>query len=119
MILFALLFSDFIYNLWIGEKVAIPWGISFQFAIYAILMTWTSIFTQFMNGIGIIKLQLIIALIQCIIVIPLSIFLAKDLGIGSAGVVLSINLNMLLPAVLLYVQANKIMNKRAHGVWIS
>ena len=115
----ALIFSNFIYDFWIGGKVDISWGLSVQFAIYAILMSWTGIFSQLLNGIGIIKLQLIIALIQCVNVIPLGIFLAKNLGFGSTGVVLSINLNLLLAAVFLYVQSNKIINGKAKGVWIS
>lgn len=109
--------SPYIIRIWIGTKVFISYSLSLQLALFAIITTWTNLFVYFINGIGKIKVQLFIALFQCILNIPLAIFFAKGLGMNIVGIILATNLNMLVPAILIPIQYKKIMSKTAKGFW--
>ena len=110
-----ILFSDFIYRMWVGEDVKIPISISAVIAAYVILNAWCSIFSLFLNGVGKVKLQVYNALIGSIINIPLAIFLGKHLGV--TGVVLSTCLLALTSAIWSPIQYHKIVNNKAFGIW--
>ena len=76
------------YKIWVGEKVFVPFILSAFTALFVVVYVWYSIFVYFINGTGKIKLQLITSVIVAVLNIPLSIFLARNLGMGAAGVIL-------------------------------
>lgn len=107
--------ADFVYELWVGEDIIVPFSISVSLAIYVIIYGWTNIYTTFLNGAGKIKLQLYVSIIGMVLNIPLAIILSKWFGIS--GVILSsvvlLGINMILEPY----QTNKILNKTATGIW--
>lgn len=117
VIIIILLFSPLIFKIWIGNSVQIPFSLSLSFAVYVILLSWTSIYAQFLNGTGKIKIQLYISVIQMITNIPLAIFLAKFLNLGTVGIIMATNINLMLSAIILPLQTNKITNQQANGIW--
>ena len=119
IIIIALLISSpFIFEIWIGDEVKVPFILSATFALYAALLSWTGMFSKFLNGVGKVKIQLYITIFQCLTNIPLAIFLAKYLGLGLSGVVLATNLNLLIAAIILPLQVFKIANQKAKGIWL-
>lgn len=84
-----LVFSDYAYKLWLGTDLKIDFEISFFMMLYAIVLTFSSIFIMFINGIGDIKLQMIVNIIGMILFIPLSYFLAKVINLGIVGIIIS------------------------------
>ena len=116
-IILVWLISPFIFRIWLGDKILIPTDLSFQFALFVILMSWTTIFSMFLAGISKITISLYGAIFQCIVNIPLAIFLAKYMDLNITGVIMATNLNMFLGVVLLTWQTNKILNNRAYGIW--
>ena len=86
-------------------------------AIFVALMTFEMVFVSFINGVGKIKLQLYTIILMMIINIPLSILLAKNMGLGVSGVILATSISLLFTAVLRPVQYFKIINNRAVGIW--
>jgi len=112
-----LVMSPLIFKYWIGESVKIPFALSASFALYASLLSWTGMFAQFLNGVGKIKIQLYIAIFQCITNIPLAILLAKSFNLGVTGVILATNINLLISAIILPVQVRKISYQKASGLW--
>ena len=117
LVMLVVLISPFLYRVWIGKEINIPMGMSFQFAIFTLLSTWCNLFVFYINGVGKIRLQLYSATFQCFANIPLAIFLAKFLHLGPTGVILSINLNMMIPAILMPLQYKKLINNTAKGIW--
>ncbi len=107
--------SSFVYRIWVGKEIVVPISLSAVIAIYVILNAWNGIFSNFLNGVGKIKLQLYIALFGSLVNIPLAIFLGKELGIY--GVILSTTLISLLASVISPIQYNKIINNKAQGIW--
>ena len=57
-----------------------------MFAVYTIAGTFGSIFVNVSNGMGIIKLQMIMCIVEAVLNIPLSVFLASNCGLGIMGV---------------------------------
>lgn len=111
------LLSGMFYHFWIGDKIEIPLLLSISMAFWMLISTWTSIFGNFLSGVGIIRLSLYHSLIMIVVNIPLCIFLAKYLNLGSVGVILGTCLCM-LPQVFLHpIQYKKIITKTAKGIW--
>jgi O-antigen/teichoic acid export membrane protein len=117
-VLILWLTSPLIYTVWIGEEVIIPLGLSFQFALYTIILSWTTIFMHYINGVGRIKLQLFIVAFQCIISVPLAILFAKYFNFGTTGVILAININLFVPAIFIPIQYKKLITNKAQGIWL-
>lgn len=110
-----LLLSDRIYVFWVGRSVIIPFHMSLLVCMWIIINAWNGIYGHLLNGLGKIKLQLILGLSAAIANIPLAIFLGKSIGIS--GVLLA-NIIVLLPSIILYpIQANKLLSKSASGIW--
>lgn len=115
LVFIMLLFSDKVYILWVGESIKVPFALSFVLAIYVIINAWCGIFSQFLNGVGKIKIQLYCGFVGAIINIPLAFFLGRHLGIY--GVVLSTIILVTPTAILLFIQSKKILSNNATKIW--
>jgi O-antigen/teichoic acid export membrane protein len=113
--LIMLVFSNLIYRLWVGKEIKVPVSLSIVMALYVILNSWCNIFSQFLNGVGKVKLQIFSGIFSALLNVPLSIFLGKHLGIY--GVVLSTTILAMTSAVWSPIQYNKIINHKAKGIW--
>jgi O-antigen/teichoic acid export membrane protein len=109
------IFSNFIYKIWVGKEIEVPISISAVMAAYIIINGWCGIFSQFLNGVGKIKLQLFSGIFGALINIPLAIILGKHLGIY--GVILSTCLLAVVSAIWSPIQYIKIINNKAKGIW--
>lgn len=83
--------SGFAYRLWVGEASAqqIDFKLSFFMMLYAILITFGSVFMMFLNGIGQIKLQMTVNIIGMCLFFPLSYFLSTTLDLGIIGIIMA------------------------------
>lgn len=113
--LIMLALSNVVYRMWVGKQIVISFAVSVTIASYVIINAWNAIHSQFLNGVGKIKLQLYFALGGSLINIPLAIFLGKNLGIY--GVVLSTTIISIVIAIFSPIQYQKIVNNTATGIW--
>jgi O-antigen/teichoic acid export membrane protein len=109
--------ADRVYELWIGHSVHVPFSLSVVMGLYVLIVAWSSIFSYFVNGTGKIRLQLLVAIPTSVAMVPLAVYLAGSVGLGTTGVVLAICIVLLPGTVLWPVQTRKLLNKRATGVW--
>lgn len=109
--------SDWFYLLWVGEKVKVPIYLSMAMALFIALKTFNMIYVNFINGVGKIRLQIIISMISIVINIPLSILLAYSFGLGLSGVILATCCSLLYSVIVFPIQYYKIINNKAHGIW--
>jgi O-antigen/teichoic acid export membrane protein len=110
-----LVFSKNIYRVWIGDSVSISYSMSALVGIWILINIWNSIFSQFLNGVGRLKLQLYLGIFAAVLNIPLSIFLGKNIGI--LGVILASIIVGVAGALLYPLQYKKIIEKTAKGIW--
>ncbi|MBS1636800.1 MAG: oligosaccharide flippase family protein [Bacteroidetes bacterium] len=116
-VVIMLVLANFAYHIWIGDQVEIPFLLSCSMAVWVMMSAWTSIFGNFLSGVGKIRLSLYHSIVIIVINIPLSVFLAKYLNLGSAGVMIGTCL-CVLPQVFLHpIQYSKIVHNTASGIW--
>ena len=110
-----LLTSPFIYKLWVGDSVKVPFALSVAMCIYGIVYIWQTIHVFLLNGIGKIKLQLYLVIFTGLINIPLAIFLGKKIGL--VGISLTSILLFIFMGIFFSIQTQKILNKTAVNIW--
>jgi len=113
--LIMLVFSNFIYKIWVGKDIKVPFSVSIVMSAYVIINAWNAIFSHFLNGVGKIKLQLYSATIAALANIPLGIFLGKQLGIY--GVILATTILASVSSIWSPIQYFKLINNKAKGIW--
>ena len=113
--LIMLVFSGFVYRMWVGKEIIVPVSVSIVMFAYVVLNAWCGIYSHFLNGVGKIKLQLYSGIFGAVINIPLAIYLGKQLGIY--GVLLSTTILAVISAIWSPIQYNKLINNKAEGIW--
>lgn len=106
-----LLCSDYMYYLWVGDKVKIDFNISLFIMVYVILICFGDVYIRFLNGIGDVKMQMIVNIIGMIVFIPLSYLLAVVLDLGVVGIILSTIICSLYGPVIAPLQVKRFFNK--------
>ena len=109
--------ANWVYDIWIGSQVEIPFLLTILMGLFAIVSNWNNIFAYFLNGVGKIRISLYYSIFIGIINIPLSIILAKNFGIGISGVIAATLLCMIIGSVWAPIQYYKIINKKDFGIW--
>lgn len=109
--------SPVIFKIWVGEEVIISSTLSLQFAFFVIINTCLTIFITYLSGISKTSIMFYVSILQCLLYIPLSIFLAKILNLGTVGIIVSLNINLLVALLLLSIQSVKTLNNNARGIW--
>ena len=115
--LFMVLTSKFFYGIWLGHEIEVPLSLTLSWGLNSSLLFYASLYTNFLNGIGKIRISLYISIFTITLNIPLSILFAKYCGLGLSGVVLATNISTLLVAVSLSIQYRKIITDKARGIW--
>lgn len=110
-----LLVSKQLYRLWIGDKVNINYSLTFLMQFYFVVSMRGGIYCMVLNGIGKIRMQFVLNFAECLIHIPLAIFLGKHFGIN--GVVISMCLVVSLNAIWMPKQCKAILAGTAKGIW--
>ena len=114
-IAFLVLISPIVIKIWIGDKVSVPISITIMIGVYMSVLSISNMSATILNGLGIIKLQLLQAVGQGILFISMVLFLAEKYGI--VGVLISLIITIVFSASILTIQVNKVLNKKAYGIW--
>jgi len=118
LILFLMyIFADKVYKIWVGDEISIPHSITLANAIYILLLSWLTIFVQFINGTGKIYLQLVHSIFVALINIPLAISLANTMNLGISGIIYANCICFLIGGIWVPIQYYKLVNKVEKGIW--
>jgi len=115
--LLLLIFSPFIYKIWVGKSIQIPFILSALLFIYFALFTFGGVFNMFINGVSKIKLQLYSAVVGASIFLPLAFILIKYTKLGISGLVISMIISNSYGPILTPIQYRKIISKTDKGIW--
>ncbi|MDC0635678.1 oligosaccharide flippase family protein, partial [Flavobacteriaceae bacterium] len=86
IIVIMLLLANSLIPIWLGKEIHLSWTLLIGMAIFSIISIWNNIFSFFLNGISKTKTQVITSIVGLLLNIPLSIYLA--LNIGTGGVII-------------------------------
>jgi len=103
------LFSQKIVKVWIGDNISFPPYLIEFMALYTIISCWNNIYAYFLNGISKVTIQMYLAIIGALINIPISIYFAKELNMGSSGVILGTSISLILFSIIGPVQTYYIL----------
>lgn len=101
--LFLYFFGKYIIALWIGKDVEIAPGLLMGMFVFTVLRVWCDLYAYLLNGLGVIKFQMWLAVVQAIVNVPLSIYFAGIYGVS--GVVFATSAALLLSALGLPISA--------------
>ncbi len=87
-VLLLVIFARDIINIWIGPHIEFTNLLVVFMGIYTVITVWGNIYSSFLNGVSHLKLSLTISIFAALVNIPLSIYFAKTLQLGSAGIIL-------------------------------
>ena len=117
VILIMLLTSNVVYEIWVGELVEVPFALSASMSVYIIVTVFYAPFNYFINGVGKVRLHMYSFLLGALINIPLSIFLVRQMDLGSKGVIIATTICILPNIVLFPLQYKRVITNQAFGLW--
>lgn len=103
---------EWITNMWIrNTDILIPQYLSIFMGLYVILSCWNNIWSYFLNGIGNINIQIYSSIISVLIMLPLSWYLMKEIGVS--GMICAICIGLFLAGIPQMIQViNYLYNER-------
>lgn len=107
--------SKFIYKIWVGSAINIPTNLSIAIAVYIFILVSSLGYSSFLNGLGKLRVQMLNILFCSLVFLPLTYYLISIIGIY--GIIISLTIVNLSGLILNIVQFNKIINKKASGIW--
>lgn len=110
LILMAL-FRDISF-LWLGRNLEYRSGLIFFGGIYCILNIWTNTHGSIANGLGILREQIAMSIIQAVINIPLSLLFAIIFQLGVTGILIGTDISLLVSCIWLPVIIKKRISDR-------
>jgi O-antigen/teichoic acid export membrane protein len=96
----VLLFHDWLIVHWARGSVQVPLLLAVGYALWSVFDVCGNAFAMFLNGVGVLRPQLIVVGLFCALAIPLKIVLVQRVGVS--GVVLATLITYLLTVVLPY-----------------
>ena len=111
-----LILSDYIYAIWVGTDIHIDFKMSAMMAVYIFILIYSMRYSYFINGIGKLKLQLIISSAAAILFIPIVYIVVQWTNdiICFMAVMSLINIPGLIAN---RIQFSKLITGKAKGVW--
>jgi len=107
--------SPIVYKIWLGDKISIPITMSIVVSIYMIVNMWDSLQINIINGIGKLRVQVIVTTLGLVLHLPLSYLLGQF--IGCYGVLCSMILIVSMYSLVMTIQAKLLLNRKAFGIW--
>lgn len=107
--------SSYVYKIWVGDEVFIPFSMSLLMGIYIFIILYSVTYSSILNGLGKLYLQMMNIIIVAIVFYPLCYFLSGFVGVN--GIIVGMCIVNLTGAVLNTIQINRILDNTATGVW--
>ena len=110
-----LLVSSRFYEFWIGESVTIPFTLSVAMLVFVATRVLADIYMYAINGIGAIRIQLVVYLVFAALSWPCLVWSCRLAGVY--GVLVFPSVVYAIQAVIGRIQLNKLISGKAAGIW--
>lgn len=111
-----LLIAPWFYQIWVGDTVTVESVLSIGMSLFIIAESIGTVYMQLINGIGTIRLQLIVYVVFALISWPLMLYSCRAFGL--IGILVAPTLVYITQAILGKIQIEKLLNEKASGIWI-
>ena len=116
VIIIMVVCSNWVYLLWIGKSVTIPFIMSALMGLYTFILLYSLSYSYFLNGMGKLRIQTINIICVAILFYPICLFFANLYG--TIGILLGMCITNISGALLNKVQLQKIVSNKAKGIWL-
>lgn len=99
-----------ISQIWLHKNLVYDTGLVQCMALYYFLTIWGSIYSNVLNGMSKVNLQLVLGIMAAVFNIPLSVFLGKSCDMGTTGVCLATGICMLFINIPVTISTHKLLN---------
>lgn len=113
--LLLIFISPYAYKIWLSDNIEIPIDLTVIMGVYTYMISWSLAHSTILNGLGKLRQQIYVILIQLCVFIPISYIFTSKFGV--VGMCLSMILSNLLATVMNTIQVNLILNGKAKGFW--
>jgi O-antigen/teichoic acid export membrane protein len=110
-----ILVAPFFYNLWLKGTVLPNILLLVILLLNVICLMRSTLYRSFMNGVGKIKMQFVVTMVQSVIHIPIAILLGVNFGV--IGVLSTMLIWNAINAIWEPIQFNRIISNKASGIW--
>lgn len=107
--------GPFFFKIWVGDSVSVGVTLSIAMLIYAVVQSIGAIYMNILNGLGKIRIQLIIYCFFAVFAWPILVISCRNFGLP--GVLLFPAAMFIFQAILGKIQVMKLVNKSASGIW--
>ena len=107
--------ANLFYRVWVGKDLVVQMSTTVSIAIYVSFYNLGQIYMYMINGIGTVKIQLIIYLFFAMVAWPLMVVSCRWLGLP--GIVVVPSIVVALQAVFGKIQIGKVIDGQAIGIW--
>lgn len=115
--LLLLAVSCWVYKLWIGSNVNVPFILSATLCLYFILRCYGGTFNIFINGTGKIRLQTYALGVVVLAYVPIVLLFAKVLNMGLISIPLALIISDFYSLFIARIQYKKLIKGTATGIW--
>lgn len=109
--------SPIIFRLWVGGDVVIPFRLTALMCVYCCTLIMSMSYSNFLNGIGALRLQMIFTISAAILFIPLAM-LAVKIHEDLSSLLIVFILVQLPTMIVNIIQFKRIINDTAKGIWL-
>ena len=107
--------SPVFYKIWVCDSVQVPFFLSVTVLIYMLTQVVGAVYMQLINGIGTIRLQLIIYIAFALLSWPMTTFSCRFFGVYGASLVPIVV--YIVQAIFGRIQLGKLLDGKATGIW--
>lgn len=99
-ILLAVIFKP-VVRIWLQRDMTFQNGLIPLMAVYAIVYAWNAVYSQIGNGLSLMRVSVIIAIVQSLVNVIASVLFGAVLGMESVGVLLGTVVAMLVSSIVM------------------
>lgn len=99
-------------KIWLGQELNYSAGLILLGLLYCALSIWTNTYAYIGNGLELMKVSMIVAILQAVLNIPLSLLFAKFFNLQSAGVLAGTVSVMIIAAVVMPVYIHRWISQK-------
>jgi O-antigen/teichoic acid export membrane protein len=114
-IIIMLLCSNWIFSIWLGNRIYVPFSLSLTLAIFTSIQIIFTPYSLFVNATGKIKLSMYMTSLSMVLYFS-SIYLFGNMFSNSTGIVLA-SISTVFAGLFIPWQTYKILNGTAKGIW--
>jgi O-antigen/teichoic acid export membrane protein len=115
-VILLVIIKPYFFELWVGGQVIPPFLLILFLAFSSTLHTYFNKYSLFLNGVGIIHLQVYVLAVKALLFIPM-VFLFYKFGLGLISFVLPDIFLTIFAGFVMFFQYKKIISQTATGIW--